>query len=131
MRVIDFSPPMQGIAGEFNTFRLGGAWSRRLQPGERVALLDKKEMRLIGFATVAGVHTGKLDAMSAQHGFRNHNQKHLPTEGAGERVVQAMIKRYGPQKCRDTSLVTVIELKEFEYGNDATGQPVHVREIQR
>lgn len=113
MKIVDFSPPMQGIGGSFNTFRLGGAWSRRLQPGEVVGLLDKKQMCLIGYAKVTGVQTGKLNQMSAQHGCRNHNQKHLPEEGAGERVVAAMMKRYGPHKCKETSLVTVIELEEI------------------
>lgn len=121
LHVIDFSPPMLNLEGEFNTFRLGGAWAKRIKPGDRVGLLDKKRMCLVGYATVTGVHRGKLNELSPMHGRHNHNQKHLPGEGAGERVVAAMIKRYGPHKCRDTSLVTVIELKEIRDGNDDPG----------
>lgn len=121
LRIIDFSPPMSGIDGSFNTFRLGGTWSRRVQVGERVGLLDNKQMCLIGFATVTGVHTGKLNELSALHACRNHNQKHLPSDGAGERLMQAMIKRYGPHKCRENSLVTVIELEEIRNEHDDPG----------
>lgn len=121
LHVIDFSPPMLNLDGEFNTFRLGGAWAKRVQPGDKVGLLDKKQMRLVGFATVTGVHRGKLNELSPLHGCRNHNQKHLPSDGAGERVIAAMVKRYGPHKCRDNSLVTVIELKEIKNGNDDPG----------
>lgn len=114
LRILDFAPPMLGIDGEFNTFRLGGAWAKRVQPGDKVALMDKKEMSLMGWAVVTGVHMGKLNELSALHGRRNHNQKHLPSEGAGERVIAAMMKRYGPNKCCETSRVTVIDMRRIE-----------------
>lgn len=110
-RIIDFSPPMSGIAGEFNTFRLGVAWSKRLNPGEQVLLMDKKLYSVMGSAKVMGVTVGSLSEMGALYGSQNHNQKHLPKEGAGERVATAMIKRYGPNRCCEDSKVTVIHLK--------------------
>lgn len=113
-RIIEFAEPVLGIEGEFNTFRLGGAWAKRVQPGDTVILMSKKECGVICRATVVAVHVGRLDELGALYGFRNHNQKHLPVEGAGERITAAMVKRYGPQKCRDTSRVTVIELKRIE-----------------
>lgn len=112
-RIIEFAEPMLGIEGEFNTFRLGGAWAKRVQSGDTVILMNKKECCVVCLARVLAVHVGRLNELSALYGCRNHNQKHLPAMGAGERVTAAMIKRYGPQKCRDTSRVTVIELKRF------------------
>ena len=114
LRIMEFAAPMSGIDGEFNTFRLGGAWSKRVAPGDKIVLMDKKECALMGWALVTGVHVGKLNELSTLHGFHNHNQKHLSPEGAGDRVVAAMQKRYGPHKCRDTSMVTVINMKRIE-----------------
>lgn len=114
MHVIEFSPPMEGIDGEFNTFRLGMAWFKRLVRGEEVLLIDRKQFCVIGRATVTDIQTGPLREMSYQHGSHNHNQKHLPPDGAGERVIAAMIKRYGPNKCCDSSKVTVIYMKRTE-----------------
>lgn len=112
--IVEFAPPMSGLEGEFNTFRLGGAWAKRVQPGDRVMLMDKKASALLGYAEIVAVNVGKLSEMGAMHGFRNHNQKHLPAAGAGERVVAAMIKRYGPNRCSETSTVTVLDMKRTE-----------------
>lgn len=112
--VIEFAPPMSGLEGEFNTFRLGGAWAKRTIPGERLLLIDKKQSAVLGWGLVSAVHVGTLTEMSALHGSRNHNQKGLDPEGAGERVIAAMKKRYGPHKVNDNSKVTVIELKRIE-----------------
>lgn len=128
LRIIEFYPPMSGIDREFNTFRLGLAWSKRVCAGETVLLMDKKQFGLIGIAEVVEVHTGKLREMSALHGSRNHNQKHLPPDGAGERVVAAMVKRYGPNKCNYDSTVTVIYLREVSNGNDADDGCLSIRE---
>lgn len=114
VHIIDFSPPMQGIEGEFNTFRLGGAWAKRVQPTDKVILMDKKAMGMLGWGEVIAIHIGRLDDLSALYGSRNHNQKHLPQEGAGDRVTAAMIKRYGPNLCRYDSKCCVIELKLIE-----------------
>lgn len=114
LRIVEFAPPMSGIEGEFNTFRLGGAWVKRVEVGDKIALMDKKECALIGYAVITGVHKGKLRDMSAQHGFHNHNQRHLPVEGAGERVIAAMQKRYGPNRCTENSIVTVLDMRRLE-----------------
>lgn len=121
MYVIEFAPPMLNLDEEFNTFRLGGAWAKRIKPGDRVGLLDKKQMLLIGYAIIAGVHRGRLSELSALHACRNHNQKHLPCDGAGERLTAAMVKRYGPHRCGENSIVTVIELRRTDHGNDDAG----------
>lgn len=111
MRVIEFSPPMSGLDGEFNTFRLGIAWSKRLAPGEIVLLIDKKQFLVIGHAEVTAIQVGELSDMSALHARRNHNQIGLDPDGAGERLIANMMRRYGPHKLSHTSRVTVIYLK--------------------
>lgn len=130
LRIIEFYPPMSGIEGDFNTFRLGLAWSKRLSRGDRVLLIDKKQYALMGVGEVLDIHVGKLREMSTTHGCHNHNQKHLPQDGAGERVVAAMIKRYGPNKCSENSNVTVLYIRRIDDGDDANVERVLVREIQ-
>lgn len=112
--VIDFAPPMSGIEGEFNTFRLGPAWSKRLTSGEEVLLLDKKQCAVMGKAVITAIYVGTLRDMSALHARRNHNQQGLDPEGACERLMTNMIKRYGPHKLRETTRVTVIEMRKIE-----------------
>lgn len=130
-RIIEFSPPIYGIDGEFNTFRLGVAWAKRLTPGERVLLVDKKNFSVMCCAEVTGLEVGVLREMGELHGFRNHNQKHLPQEGAGERITAAMIKRYGPNKCCETSKVTVIHLRrELGDGDVADDGSNGIREVE-
>lgn len=114
MRVIEFSPPMSGIDGEFNTFRLGVAWSKRVAPGDTVLLIDRKQFSVIGKAQVTDVKVGSLRDMSALHARHNHNQKGLDPQGADERLMSNMIKRYGPHKCLHTTKVTVIGMKRIE-----------------
>lgn len=114
MRIIDFAPPMSGIEGEFNTFRLGPAWSKRVESGEIVILMDKKQCSSMGYAEVTAIHVGKLLEMSTLHARRNHNQIGLDTEGAGERLIANMMRRYGPAKCGHTKTVTVVYLRKLE-----------------
>lgn len=114
MRVLEFSPPMSGIEGEFNTFRLGVAWSKRVAPGDTVLLIDRKQFSVIGKAKITGVQVGSLRDMSALHARHNHNQKGLDPQGADERLIINMVKRYGPNKCDENKRVTVIGMKRIE-----------------
>ncbi len=114
MRIIEFMPPMNGMDGEFNTFRLGVAWSKRVESGNAVLLMDKKQYELMGCAEVTAVHVGKLSDMSALHARHNHNQLGLDQDGAGERLIANMIRRYGPHKCSTGTNVTVIYMKRLE-----------------
>lgn len=114
VRVIEFSPPMEGIEGEFNTFRLGGAWAKRVVPGDTVWLMDKKQFLIFGSATVTEIHVGKLNEMSDLYACHNHNQKGLDPEGANKRLITNMIKRYGPNMCDENKRVTVICMRRTE-----------------
>ena len=109
MYVLEFAPPMENINGHFNTVRLGGAWAKRLATGDSVLLIAK--FQTIGQALVEHVEIGKLSEMAKLHAAQNHNQKSLDPGGAPERLVAAMIKRYGPHKVSHNSLCTVIYLR--------------------
>lgn len=110
--ILDFSPPARGIEGTFNTVRLGGAWAKRLAPGDRVLLVERPKSILIGAATIEHVEVGTLRAIATEHAHRNHNQiVEDDAEGAPDRLVTAMIKRYGPHKCNENSKVTMILMR--------------------
>lgn len=111
MYVIEFSPPMSGIEGVFNTVRLGGKYGKLLAPGDTVMLIDRKLSKVIGTAEVIAVEVGKLSEMAALHAAQNHNQKGLDESGAPRRLIDNMIRRYGPHKCGENSRVTVIYLR--------------------
>lgn len=58
MHIIEFTPPMQGFEGKFNTFRLGKKYSVILKQGDRVGLVDKKEHYIFALAKVEAILTG-------------------------------------------------------------------------
>lgn len=109
MHIIEFSPPMYGIEGKFNTFRLGLRYSKLLKKDDKVILINKSKLEVIGYALVCDVLVGKLGDMANQHAHKNHNQ--FDKELACELLIAAMIKRYGPQMVSTDKKVTVIYLQ--------------------
>lgn len=125
IHILEFSPPMTGFETFFNTFRLGIAWSKRLAPGMKVLLVDKKNHTAFGIAEVINIKTGKLGELAPIHAYMNHNQLHTSRAEAPRRLIEGSIKRYGPHKCNENKLFTVIYLKrivseqeELAYLND-------------
>lgn len=118
MFVIEFSPPMMGIEGHFNTVRLGTKWSKCLNVGDRVLLVDKRKSEVMKSATVEAVAVGKLGEMAQLHAAQNHNQRGLDATGAPRRLIDNMIKRYGPNMCDENKRVTVIYLRAGEDNGD-------------
>jgi hypothetical protein len=110
---IEFYPPMQGLDGRFNTFRLGLAWSKRVSKGDYVLLLDNKTKVAFARARVTGVHTGTLCEMAKLYAHLNHNQRHDPSN-ARQNIVTALMKRYGPQMVTVDKKVTVIDLRRLK-----------------
>lgn len=108
--VLDFSPPMEGLTGVFSTMRLGLKFSRCLAPGDRVLMIERPRSILIGVAVVQQVEVGTLRNLSQRWATTNHNQRGLDAAGAPGRLVQNMIRRYGPHKCGENSKVTMILL---------------------
>lgn len=112
---ICFSYPRRGLFGEFATFRLGPRAAEKYPPGTEVELVDSRSKKLIKRATVTGVHVGELGVMAAQHAHQAHNWKEHPEPQRAELLIASMLKRYkhfGPTRCNQNSIVSVIQLKE-------------------
>lgn len=114
MYVIEFAPPMSGFSGTFNTIRVGMIWARRLTKGMKVALIDKKNALIFGYATVESVECGLLNEVAQKHAHLNHNQKGSDPEGAPERLVASLTNRYGPHIITPSKKVSVIYLRMNE-----------------
>jgi len=112
---LDFSPPLIGFTGNFNTFRLGVAWTKRVKAGDRVLMVNTARSLVIARARITDVDSGSLRDMAIKHGSQNHNHSEFSPDIAAQRITQSMIKRYGPHKCSEDSKVTVIYLEIIEH----------------
>lgn len=113
-RVLDFSPPIVGMEGRFNTFRLGGAWYKRIQRGDEVLLLDTKEKIVFGIAVVVAKDKGTLKQMLSKQAFLNHTQLGKSKRKASVDLHSRILKRYGPKIATDNRLTTVILLRRLK-----------------
>lgn len=109
--VIGFAPPMVGLDGEFNTFRIGLAMSKRLTNRGKVYLMDTKTMTVFGEAKVGAVFTGKLAEMCELHGHMNHTELHQHDGNHAERLLSLITKLYGPHIVTPNKGSTVIYLR--------------------
>lgn len=109
--VLEFAPPAQGLEGNFNTFRLGRAWSKKLNKGDVALLIKKPELFVLAEARVTKVLVGRLREMATLYAHENHNQRLGDREGAAERLIESMKRRYGPHMVDDNRFVTVIYLR--------------------
>jgi hypothetical protein len=110
VRVINFIPPIIGTEGEFNTFRLGGFYAKRLQPDEEIFLLNEKEKTVFGLTRVVKVETGPLGEMCLIHAHSNHSQLADDPVMAPERLYKKLERIYGPHIVSATKKCTVIYL---------------------
>jgi hypothetical protein len=77
---------------QFNTLRLGVAWSKKVQRGDRVLLMKGDEV--IGSARVRCIFAGKRDEIIAAHAAGNHIELALAAEqGARYCTEQAFLRR--------------------------------------
>jgi hypothetical protein len=109
---IAFGYPRRGLEGQFATFRLGANWATRVAPGEVVELVDARSKRLLKRATVVSVHTGLIGDMALQHSHAAHNWKNHPEAERPALLIASMTKRYPPGRVKETSMVSVLYLKE-------------------
>ncbi|CAB4121723.1 hypothetical protein UFOVP26_8 [uncultured Caudovirales phage] len=110
MYVIGFVPPLVGLEGHYNTFRIGGKWFKTLTVGERVAIMDEKNKKIVSYAEVTELHKGQLSEMLEKFAYKNHT-------GLGAiDLGKFILKLYGPHIVNDTKLTTVICLRKLEDG---------------
>lgn len=113
-RVIGFIPPVIGVEEGFNTFRLGGFYSKHLSPGEEVFLLNEKEKIVFGRARVESVETGKLGELCLIHGHKNHTELANDQDSAPARLFATLQKIYGPHIATPQKKACVIYLTMIE-----------------
>lgn len=113
-RVIGFIPPVVGTDGEFNTFRLGGFYTKHLSPGEEVLLLNEKEKMVFGRAQVTRIETGALGEMCLRYAHLNHTELANDPSTAPERLAETLRRIYGPHIATPTKKTTVVFLRRIE-----------------
>lgn len=114
--VIDFIPPMVGLEGEFNTIRLGMAWSKRLTVGETVYIMDNKLRKVIGTAIVEGIHVDTLENICQHHSHQNHcllSASNLEREDLPSKMLQIITRIYGPHIAVPSKKATAIYLRRL------------------
>lgn len=99
-----------GLSGEFNTFRLGGAWAKRVSVGD-VVLLQNGQGEAIDYATVCDTHIGSFSDMAHEYGVDNHLAINAEISGTPFDLAQVMTKLYGAHRFSLNSTVSVIELR--------------------
>lgn len=109
--VLEFEPPLQGFDGEFNTFRLGWAWAKRVKRGRHVLLMNSKTKEVFGRARVLNIWTGTLLDLATMMASRNHNQLGKAPSEATSDLMGRMRDRYGPHIARDDKRCTVILMR--------------------
>lgn len=110
---IKFSYPRRGLEGLFNTIRLGSKWLQQCPPGTEVELVDARTGKLLKRARVLGVITGALNALAPAHARWAHNWKDSPEAERSDLLIASMKRRYPPGRVTDTSVCSVIYLKEI------------------
>ena len=113
-RVVDFIPPVVGVDGQFNTFRIGGFYAKHLTEGEEVFLMDSKAREVFGKAVVEKVEVGRLAEMCAQHAATNHTELDTPDGNNAERLMTLLQKINGPHIATPTKKTTVIFMRRIE-----------------
>lgn len=111
--VIDFIPPLEGLSGDFNTIRIGLAWAKRLNVGDKVFILNNKERFVIGEALVTAIHTGTLEELCHLHSAKNHTQLEKVGEDTAKNLLNVVQKIYGPHIATPTKKATVIALRRL------------------
>ena len=112
--VIGFVSPVFGVEGEFNTFRIGSFYAKRLSPGDVVYLLNEKEKIIFGKAEVLRVEAGPVGEMCVLYAHQNHTELSNNPVTAPERLYATPRKIYGPHVLTVNKKATVVFLKRLE-----------------
>lgn len=114
VQVLDFIPPINGVDGEFNTFRLGHTMLKKLKVGDEVFLMDGKAKVVFGRARVEAIEAGTLGEQCLVHAHHNHSELANAPETAPERLFAYIQKIYGPHIATHNKRSCVINLKRLE-----------------
>jgi hypothetical protein len=108
--VIGFIPPIVGVNGVFNTFRMGRRYAT-LAEGEEVFLMDEKRKVVFGRATVLDVSVGPVSALCACFAFENHTELDKEDGEHAERLFKLLQRIYGPHIVQPHKTATVVKLR--------------------
>jgi hypothetical protein len=84
----------KGLAGQFSTIRLGGAWPRRLSPNDIVGMINPKSLEVLGFARVLSADEYPRDMAIKKAAVRNHAVRHK-RKGKQKALAKIMRDVYG------------------------------------
>ncbi|UKL14968.1 hypothetical protein hairong_063 [Pseudomonas phage hairong] len=112
-----FQPSLmfQSLAGtelSFNTFRLGGAWAKRVLPGRIVGLVDKNGKKL-DEAVIEGIRVGPRDLMIEEHARMNHLMIASGSTQPIRDLRRKLTNLYGPNYLARADLMSVIYLRRI------------------
>lgn len=117
--VIGFIPPVVGVDGDFNTFRMGRKYAS-LTAGVEVLLMDQKRMVVFGKATVLDVSVGPLSALCAVYASENHTELDQDDGDHAQRLYRTLEKIYGPHIVKPNKTATVVKLRRVNDGIQTT-----------
>jgi hypothetical protein len=113
--VIGFIPPIIGVDGDFNTFRLGRKYAS-LSEGVEVLLMDEKRKVVFGKAIVLDVSVGPLSALCAVYASENHTELDKSDGNHADRLYRTLEKIYGPHIVEPNKTATVVKLRRVNDG---------------
>jgi len=100
---------LNGLKGDFNTFRPGVAWERRLKEKQVIGLLNSSTGKLICKVSVIAIECGDLDDMIEKHAKTNH----LILDDPSKDLRKLMTRMYGPQIINNDAKITVISMRRM------------------
>jgi hypothetical protein len=129
--ILAFRPPLLGLDGWSNTFRLSAIWYDRLKgkTGQTISYFDtRKGGQLIGRARLTGIARGTMDQMLERYAWSNHLSlgSGVSKEDAPEFLRKVLLKNYKTmlKKGEGQDIFTVIfsvRLRDANTQEDAEG----------
>jgi hypothetical protein len=115
--ILTFRPPLLGLEGNFNTFRIGAAWAHRVAPGVIVGLGDRANGdRIFGKAIVRKVFYGDYETMCRKYAKDNHMlvESKMTRKAAAEKMAKIMRNAYGKIVVENAEDISVIYMERLQ-----------------
>lgn len=103
---------LAGTEGAFNTFRLGGAWFRRIKLAQHLGLLNHL-CEKVGDAEVVGLDCGSKEDMLMRFAAGNHLMIAAQPADPVAELTRKIRNLYGPNFMARAELMTVIHLRRL------------------